>query len=220
MELDEDSRNIVTCEFLEKGKIIAWFQGKMEFGPRALGHRSILGDARIIDMQKRMNLKVKFRESFRPFAPVVLEEDASEYFEFEEESPYMLFVAPVKKKWRSKDGADEEKFGVERINQVRSKFPAITHVDYSARLQTVSRERNPTLYSLLKKFKERNAVSVLINTSLNIRGEPIVCSPREAYNCFMKTDIDVLVLGNCIISKEDLNLPILFEENKGSYELD
>lgn len=219
-ELDESSMNEAACEMLESGKILGWFQGRMEFGPRALGHRSILGDARIIDMQKRMNLKVKFRESFRPFAPIVLEEDAAKYFDFNDKSPYMLFVASINESIRNKIPDDDKRFGIERLNQVRSRFPAITHIDYSARLQTVSSTRSPQLYSLMKKFKERNEVLVLVNTSFNVRGEPIVCSPEDAYGCFIKTDIDALVLGSFLIKKDGTPLPNFANGRENDYELD
>lgn len=218
--VDKNARNEFVCELLETGKIVGWFQGRMEFGPRALGHRSILGDARVIDMQKRMNLKVKFRESFRPFAPVVLEEDAGAYFDFKEKCPYMLFVAPVKEAIRVKNKNADKVFGIDKLNQVRSDFPAITHVDYSARLQTISGKNSPELYSLLRKFKDRNAVSVLVNTSFNIRGEPIVCTPVDAYKCFIKTEIDALVLGDFIIQKLGTALPSLIGEEERVYELD
>lgn len=210
-----------TCSFLEVGKIVGWFQGRMEFGPRALGHRSILGDARIVDLQKTMNLKIKYRESFRPFAPILLKEDVSEIFEFEQESPYMLFVAAVNNKNKIKmDPSDETKFGIDKLNVIRSKYPAITHVDYSARLQTVSSDRNPYLFPLLKRFKERNNTSVLVNTSFNLRGEPIVCTPKEAYICFRRSEIDVLILGNFIITK-DMKLPSFSDSNwREKFELD
>lgn len=210
-----------TCTYLEDKKIIGWFQGRMEFGPRALGHRSIIGDARVLDLQKTMNLKIKFRESFRPFAPIVLEEDSSDIFDFNYPSPYMLFVAPVKQELRLKMSEDEEKrFGIEKLNAVRSKYPAITHVDYSARLQTVSKERNPVLADLLLAFKKRNNTSVLVNTSFNVRGEPIVCTPEDAYRCFRRTEIDVLVLGNYIVTK-DMNLPPMADTDwRNEFELD
>lgn len=210
-----------TCQFLEEKKVIGWFQGKMEFGPRALGHRSIIGDARVLDLQKTMNLKIKYRESFRPFAPIVLREDSSDIFQFEHESPYMLFVAPVKEEHRLRTSPeDDAKFGIEKLNVVRSQYPAITHVDYSARLQTVTDERNPLLYGLLKKFKERNKTSVLVNTSFNVRGEPIVCTPEDAYRCFRRTEIDVLVLGNFIVTKA-MPLPEMKDSDwRNEFELD
>ena len=186
--------------------VIGWFQGRMEFGPRALGGRSILGDARSEKMQSVMNLKIKFRESFRPFAPLVLREHVSDYFEMREtdESPYMLLVAPVKEKRRCQmpDGYDE-KFGIEKLNYRRSDIPAVTHVDYSARVQTVDQQRNPLLYQLMQSFYQQTNCAVLINTSFNVRSEPIVCSPEDAYRCFMMTDMDVLVLGHHVLLKKE-----------------
>lgn len=209
---------VETCQLLEAKKIIGWFQGPMEFGPRALGNRSIIGDARILDLQKTMNLKIKFRESFRPFAPIVLDEDAKEFFDFQTESPYMLFVANLNEKYREViHSEDQEKFGIDKLNVVRSKFPAITHVDYSARLQTVSQNRNPLLYDLLKSFKHRNSSSILVNTSFNVRGEPIVCTPQDAYRCFCRTEIDVLVLGQYVI-KEKVFAPD--DKWRSEFELD
>lgn len=210
-----------TCSLLENKKVIGWFQGKMEFGPRALGHRSIIGDARVLDLQKTMNLKIKYRESFRPFAPIILEEDSSKIFEFEHSSPYMLFVAPLKKEFRkSMSKEDETKFGIDKLNVVRSDFPAITHVDYSARLQTVNKSRSPLLYELLQNFKSRNNTSVLVNTSFNVRGEPIVCTPADAYRCFRRTEIDALILGNYVITK-DMKLPEMTDTDwRNEFELD
>jgi carbamoyltransferase len=210
-----------TCQYLEEKKIIGWFQGKMEFGPRALGHRSIIGDARILDLQKTMNLKIKYRESFRPFAPIVLEEESPEIFDFSHASPYMLFVAPLKPEHHLKMTVpDESKFGIEKLNIPRSLYPAITHVDYSARLQTVNKGRSPILYSLLSAFKERNQTSVLVNTSFNVRGEPIVCTPEDAYRCFIRTEIDILILGSFIITKE-MTLPETHDSNwREEFELD
>jgi carbamoyltransferase len=210
-----------TCELLSNKKVIGWFQGKMEFGPRALGHRSIIGDARVLDLQKTMNLKIKFRESFRPFAPIVLEEDSPNIFEFEHSSPYMLFVAPLKKEHRKgMSSEDESKFGIEKLNVVRSDYPAITHVDYSARLQTVNKTRSPLLYDLLVHFKQKSQSSVLVNTSFNVRGEPIVCTPEDAYRCFRRTGIDALILGNFVITKE-MNLPVMADTDwRNEFELD
>nr|WP_277932234.1 carbamoyltransferase C-terminal domain-containing protein [Enterobacter sp. I4] len=188
-----------TAEALASGKVVGWFQGKMEFGPRALGARSILGDPRNIEMQKTMNLKIKFRESFRPFAPMVLAERASEFFDIRQESPYMLVVSEVRKKWLK----PVENRHLGSINDVRSTMPAITHVDNSARVQTVHPETNPLLARLLQKFDELTDYPVLVNTSFNVRGEPIVCTPAEAYLCFMRTNIDLLVLGNCVLRKEE-----------------
>ncbi len=187
---------------LSEEKILGWFSGRMEFGPRALGGRSIIGDARSPKMQSKMNLKIKFRESFRPFAPAVLEEKVSDYFEIEVPSPYMLLVADVKANRRIKMTEEQEKlFGIEKLNILRSDIPAVTHIDYSARIQTVSAETNKPFYDLIKKFDEKTGCAVIVNTSFNVRGEPIVCTPQDAYRCFMRTDMDYLVLGNFIIDK-------------------
>ena len=192
----------VTASALEEGKIIGWFQGRMEFGPRALGNRSIIGDARSPEMQKKMNLKIKFRESFRPFAPSVLAEHVGEWFDLDRESPYMLLVADVRKEKRRTMTSDEERlWGIEKLNIVRSEIPAVTHVDYSARIQTVHKEDNPRYHALLQRFYEKTGCPVVVNTSFNVRGEPIVASPLDAYTCFMRTDIDILVLGDCILRK-------------------
>ena len=208
----EDGLLAATAELLAEEKIVGWFQGRMEFGPRALGARSILGDPRSPRMQATMNLKVKFRESFRPFAPIVLRDRAHEWFDIERrhDSPYMLLVAPVSERHRTKISADESQRMrhdadlCRRVNVVRSTIPAVTHVDYSARLQTVDRERNPRLCGLLEAFQERTGCPVLVNTSFNVRGEPIVCTPQDAYRCFLATDIDVLVLGDFVLRKERL----------------
>lgn len=201
---DENRLCSEIAELIDEGRVVGLFQGRMEFGPRALGGRSILGDPRDPDMQSRMNLKIKFRESFRPFAPSVLSERAKDYFNLQTESPYMLLVAEVKDDIR-KPLTDDEKqlFGIERLNVPRSTIPAVTHVDYSARVQTVDSARNPRYYKILKAFEERTGCGVLINTSFNIRGEPIVCRPEEAYRCFMLTEMDALVLENLILLKED-----------------
>ncbi|GAG32452.1 unnamed protein product, partial [marine sediment metagenome] len=178
--------------------------GRMEFGPRALGSRSIIGDARSPKMQEIMNLKIKFRESFRPFAPSVIKERASALFEIEAESPYMLLVAPVKKEIRKTLSCDERKlFGLDRLNVVRSSIPAVTHVDYSARIQTVSKDDNPLYYQMITKFDEKYGCPVIINTSFNVRGEPIVCTPEDAYQCFMRTNMDFLVMANFLIEKKE-----------------
>jgi len=200
--LDEGALAAKVAEHLANENVVGWFQGAMEFGPRALGGRSILGDPRSPKMQETMNLKIKFRESFRPFAPSVLAEDVSAYFEQECESPYMLLVAPVKESLR-REMTEEERalFGIEKLNVTRSTLPAITHVDYSARIQTVHEETNPRYYRLLQAFKAKTGCSVVINTSFNVRGEPIVCTPEDAYRCFMRTDMDYLVLENCVLSK-------------------
>lgn len=201
-ELDDDALVARTADLLAQEKVIGWFQGPMEFGPRALGNRSILGDARSSKMQEIMNLKIKFRESFRPFAPAVLREKASEYFELDSDSPYMLLVAPVRENLRRKMTEREEKlFGIEKLNVARSTIPAVTHVDYSARVQTVTPEEKPLFYKLLSKFQEKQNCGLLINTSFNVRGEPIVCTPREAFVCLMRTNMDYLVMGNFILDK-------------------
>lgn len=209
-----------TAQALADGKAVGWFQGRMEFGPRALGGRSILGDPRDPAMQKTLNLRVKYRESFRPFAPSVLAEDVSDWFDMEEDSPYMLMVADVKEKHRREMTAEENAlFGIEKLNVPRSTIPAVTHVDYSARIQTVHKETNPRYHALISAFKERTGCPVVVNTSFNVRGEPIVCTPEDAFRCFMGSDIEVLVCGNCFLKKEDQN-PDLAEDYKDLFELD
>ncbi len=189
-------------ELIAEGNVIGYLQGRMEWGPRALCARSIIGDARNREMQSKMNLKIKYRESFRPFAPVVLAEDVSQFFEIDRISPYMLLVADVKKDLRLEmTEAQKALFGIEKLNVPRSTIPAITHVDYSARLQTVHKETNPKFHALVSKFKEKTGCSVLVNTSFNVRGEPIVCTPEDAYRCFMRTEMDYLVLENCLLDK-------------------
>lgn len=201
---EEDELLKIVADLIANEKVIGWFDGRMEFGPRALGARSIIGDARSPKMQATMNIKIKFREGFRPFAPSVLYEKVSEYFEIDKESPYMLLVADVKKERRRKMTTEEEKlWGIEKLNVVRSDIPAITHVDYSARLQTVHKETNPRYYKLIEQFEKNTGYAVIINTSFNVRGEPIVCTPEDAYKCFMRTNIDYLVLGNYLLAKED-----------------
>ncbi len=190
-------------DLLKEGNVVGRFEGRMEFGPRALGNRSILGDARHPQMQKKMNLKIKFRESFRPFAPSVLAEEASNWFELTTESPYMLLVANVAASKRVNESEDREVWGIERLNRLRSQIPAVTHVDYSARIQTVSQEDNPGYYALLKIFFEKTGCPVLVNTSFNVRGEPIVASPLDAYRCFMRTEMDALILGPFLLLKDD-----------------
>ncbi len=191
------------ADLIADGKVVGWFQGRMEFGPRALGSRSIIGDARSPKMQEIMNLKIKFRESFRPFAPSVLKERLSEYFELEKESPYMLLVAPVRQAERREVSVEEEKFfGLEKLNIVRSNIPAVTHVDYSARIQSVDRETNSLYYEMIKKFDEKYGCPVIINTSFNIRGEPIVATPQHAYLCFMRTNMDYLIMGSALLEKK------------------
>jgi len=218
LEEDEFIRSCV--KILKEGKAVGWFQGRMEFGPRALGARSILGDARSPQMQSVLNLKVKFRESFRPFAPSVLREDVSEWFDLDTDSPYMLLVADIAKKYQRRM-TDEQKqlFGIEKLNVPRSDIPAITHVDYSARIQTVHRETNPRYHKLLSVFKSRTGCPVLVNTSFNVRGEPIVCTPEDAFRCFMGTGIEALAIGNCLLRKE-AQPPSLTENYTGMFDLD
>ena len=202
--LNEDELYSQTASLLADEKVVGWFQGRMEFGPRALGNRSIIGDARSAKMQATMNIKIKFREGFRPFAPSVLSEKVSDYFEMENESPYMLLVADVKKE-RQKVMTEEQKklFGIEKLNILRSDIPAVTHIDYSARIQTVQKETNPRYHKLISEFENQTGYAVVVNTSFNVRGEPIVCSPQDAYRCFMRTDIDYLVLGNFLLNKTE-----------------
>jgi carbamoyltransferase len=191
-------------EILAEEKVVGWFQGRMEFGPRALGGRSIIGDPRSSKMQSVMNLKIKYRESFRPFAPCVRAERVSEYFDLDRPSPYMLIVAPVKKELRkAMSDEDQKKFGIEKLNVPRSSLPAITHVDYSARIQTVHQNTNGRLYELISQFEKKTGCAVLVNTSFNVRGEPIVCSPSDAYRCFLRTEMDYLAVGNYLLAKED-----------------
>ncbi|MGA9121287.1 MAG: carbamoyltransferase [Bacteroidota bacterium] len=192
------------AELIAQENVIGWFQGRMEFGPRALGARSIIGDARSPKMQSIMNLKIKFRESFRPFAPSVLVEKVSEYFQIDRPSPYMLLVAPVTESRKiSMTQEQEQLFGIDKLNVSRSDIPAVTHIDYSARIQTVSRDTNPLYYDLIQAFYQKTGCPVIINTSFNVRGEPIVCRPAEAYKCFMRTEMDYLVMGNFILAKKD-----------------
>ncbi|MGC1869091.1 MAG: carbamoyltransferase C-terminal domain-containing protein, partial [Pseudolabrys sp.] len=190
------------ADALAKQQAVGWFQGRLEFGPRALGARSILGDPRSPTMQRNLNLKIKYRESFRPFAPAVLREDVAEWFEFDSDSPYMLIVADVRKDRRCSMTPEQQAlFGIEKLNLVRSEIPAVTHVDYSARIQTVHANTNPLFYRLLKRFKEKTGCPVLVNTSFNVRGEPIVCTPEDAFRCFMGNELDLLVVGNCVLHK-------------------
>ncbi len=193
-----------TSESLSKGEAIGWFQGRMEFGPRALGNRSILGDARSPKMQKNLNLKVKYRESFRPFAPSILKEDLAEWFDIGIDSPYMLMVSNINKDKIIEMTEDQKKlFGIEKLNIKRSEIPAVTHVDYSARIQTVHKETNKKYFNLIKKFKEKTNCPVVVNTSFNVRGEPIVNTPLDAFNCFMGTELDKLVIGDCYLDKNN-----------------
>ncbi|MDD5449090.1 MAG: carbamoyltransferase [Candidatus Omnitrophica bacterium] len=201
-KLDRDALLETVAGLISQEKVIGWFSGRMEFGPRALGARSIIGDARSIKMQSVMNLKIKFRESFRPFAPTVLSESVSEYFEMEQDSPYMLLVSPVRKEKRiAITGEQESLFGIDKLNVARSEIPAVTHVDYSARIQTIKETEHPVYYALIKKFYEKTGCPVIINTSFNVRGEPIVCRPEEAYRCFMRTNMDYLVMGSFLLDK-------------------
>jgi len=209
-----------TAKALAGGKAVGWFQGRMEFGPRALGCRSILGDPRSPTMQKTLNLKVKYRESFRPFAPSVLREHVSDWFELDRDSPYMLLVAPVAAKHRREMTAEEDaRFGIDKLNVVRSAIPAATHVDYSARVQTVHRETNQRYWDLISRFYALTGCPVLINTSFNVRSEPIVCTPEDAFRCFMGCDIDLLVCGNAMLEKERQD-PALKVDYHGEFELD
>ena len=209
------------AELLAKGNVVGWFQGRMEFGPRALGARSIIGDPRNIEMQSVMNLKIKYRESFRPFAPAVLAERIADYFEQTEDSPYMLLVANVREMLRKQVSVeDDQLFGIDKLNVLRSELPAITHIDYSARIQSVHKETNPQFHALLSAFDQLTGCGVLVNTSFNVRGEPIVCTPLDAYRCFMRTEMDSLVIGNMVFAK--LDQPAWNEEEdwRETFELD
>ncbi|MDA9031323.1 carbamoyltransferase [Candidatus Pseudothioglobus singularis] len=218
--ISEDDMIEQTAQALADGKAVGWFQGRMEFGPRSLGGRSILGDPRSEKMQKTLNLKVKYRESFRPFAPSVLREDVSEWFEADYDSPYMLLVDDVKKDKRIEMTKEEKSlFGIDKLNIKRSSIPAVTHVDYSARIQTVHKRTNPKYHALITKFKEKTGCSVVVNTSFNVRGEPIVCSPEDAFKCFMGTELDVLVVGGCLLRKKQQDNSLI-KDYKDKYELD
>jgi len=218
--IDEENLIDKTAQDLSNGNAIGWFQGRMEFGPRALGARSIIGDPRSSSMQKNLNLKVKYRESFRPFAPSVLIEDVSEWFKMNIESPYMLLVASINdQKKIEMTEKQKQLFGIEKLNVKRSDIPAVTHVDYSARIQTVHKETNLKYYNLIKKFKEKTNCPVIVNTSFNVRGEPIVNTPEEAFNCFMGTELDKLVIGNCYLDKNEQNIN-LKKNYSDKFELD
>jgi carbamoyltransferase len=218
--LGEDEMIETTAQALADQQAAGWFQGRMEFGPRSLGARSILGDPRSPGMQKNLNLKVKYRESFRPFAPSVLCEDVPDWFELEADSPYMLIVADVRKDKRRVMRPDEEAlFGIDKLNVARSVIPAVTHVDYSARVQTVHAKTNPLFHRLLKRFKALTGCPVLVNTSFNVRGEPIVCSPEDAFRCFMGNELDLLVVGNCVLRKAEQD-PSLKRDYSTAFELD
>ncbi len=209
-----------TIDFLSNEKAVGWFQGRMEFGPRALGNRSILADPRSEKMQKNLNLKVKYRESFRPFAPSILKDDVSEWFDLNTDSPYMLLVANVKSN-KQIEMTDKQKklFGIDKLNTKRSEIPSVTHVDFSARIQTVTKKNNKRYFDLISKFKEKTGCPILINTSFNVRGEPIVNSPRDAFNCFMGTELDYLIIGNCILDKKKQD-PNLKKNYINQFELD
>ena len=210
----------IVAQELSNSKTVGWFQGRMEFGPRALGGRSILADPRSEKMQKELNLKIKFRESFRPFAPSVLREDVNEWFELDDDSPYMLLVSEVKKEKQIKMKAEDDKlFGIEKLNKKRSSIPAITHVDYSARIQTVHKHTNPRYYDLISEFKKITNCPVLVNTSFNVRGEPIVCSVEDAFNCFMGTNLDILAIENFILYKDQQDKSLI-KDYKNKFELD
>jgi carbamoyltransferase len=228
---DENRLCEAVAKLVSEGKIIGWFHGRMEFGPRALGARSIIGDARNLAMQATMNLKIKFRESFRPFAPCVLRERVSDYFDMrpDQESPYMLLVAPVSEKHRVTLSDLEKKKMTsagdlrERVKIVRSSVPAITHVDYSARVQTVDERRHGRFYRLIKAFERLTGCPVIVNTSFNVRGEPIVCTPQQAYRCFLATDMDALVLEDCVLLKEKMDAKVAAAEREkylAQFELD
>ena len=217
---DYDELISKTAECLSDEKAIGWFQGRMEFGPRALGARSIIGDPRSDKMQKNLNLKVKYRESFRPFAPSILKEDLEEWFDISVDSPYMLLVAQINKNKKIEMSVSQKNlFGIEKLNVKRSEIPAVTHIDYSARIQTVSEKNNKRYYDLISKFKEKTGCPLIINTSFNVRGEPIVNTPSDAFNCFMGTDLDILIIGNCFLDKKDQDLALKknYSEN---FELD
>jgi len=221
VKYDEEELLEKTTDFLAAEKVVGWFQGRMEFGPRALGSRSIIGDARSAKMQSRMNLKIKYRESFRPFAPSILEERVSDYFDIDRKSPYMLLVAGIQKQRQKAMTAEEEQlWGLDKLHLVRSDIPAVTHVDYSARIQTVSEKENGRYYRLIRKFQQKTGCPVIINTSFNVRGEPIVCTPQDAYTCFMRTEMDYLVMENFILNKNDQPAIHDQEDWRRQYELD
>jgi carbamoyltransferase len=218
--LNEDELVEQTAQALANGNAVGWMNGRMEFGPRALGGRSIIADPRSPTMQKLLNLKVKYRESFRPFAPSILREDVAQWFEMDDDSPYMLLVADVIKNKRRQMTAEEQAlFGIDKLNVPRSDIPSVTHVDYSARVQTVHQETNPKYHALVSRFKAITGCPVVVNTSFNVRGEPIVCTPEDAFRCLMGTEIEFLVVGNSIMRKEDQD-PALKLDYKNAYELD
>jgi carbamoyltransferase len=219
--LEDEALLPKVADILNQENVVGWFQGRMEFGPRALGGRSIIGDPRSPKMQSVMNLKIKYRESFRPFAPSILNEKISEYFELDRPSPYMLLVAPVSSARRIPMTHEQEKlFGIEKLNVPRSEIPAVTHVDYSARIQTVHKETNPRFHELLRLFEERTKCPVLVNTSFNVRGEPIVGSPEDAYRCFMRTEMDYLLIENFLLAKSKQPVWKRDDSWKTEFELD
>jgi len=219
-KLSETEMIEAVASALADEKVVGWMQGRMEFGPRALGGRSIIADPRSPFMQKQLNLKVKYRESFRPFAPSVLREDVGEWFEHETDSPYMLLVANVQsEKCRTMSEEEEALFGIDKLNVPRSTVPAITHVDYSARIQTVHADTNPKYHAVISKFKEKTGCPLVVNTSFNIRGEPIICSPTDSFKCFMGTEMDILAVGNYVLYKKKQH-QALKENYKEYYELD
>lgn len=220
-EVDDQTLITRVADILDDGNVVGWFQGRMEFGPRSLGCRSIIGDSRNREMQTKMNLKIKYRESFRPFAPAVLAEDVGDYFEMQGESPYMLLVAPVKTSLRLPLPPEHDTaFGIDKLRIQRSKIPAVTHVDFSARVQTVHKETNPKFHKLLETFKRKTGTSTIVNTSFNVRGEPIVCSPEDAYRCFMRTEMDYLILDNFILDKRRQPTPKKDDSWQREFELD
>jgi carbamoyltransferase len=218
---DDDELLDRVADAMSHGAVVGWFDGRMEFGPRALGARSIIGDARDTRMQSVMNLKIKYRESFRPFAPSVLNERVGDYFDLDRPSPYMALVAPVREHLRTPMTPDQERlFGIEKLNVPRSTIPAVTHVDYSARIQTVHRETNPRYHELIRRFEALTGCGVIVNTSFNVRGEPIVCTPEDAYRCFMRTEMDFLVVGEYLIAKTDQPQRPRDESWRQQFELD
>ena len=218
--LDDNGLVGQVADALAAEQAVGWFQGRMEFGPRALGNRSIIGDPRSPSMQKTLNLKVKYRESFRPFAPSVLREDVADWFQIDSDSPYMLMVADVAEKRQKAMSAEEQAlFGIDKLNIARSEIPAVTHVDYSARIQTVHAESNPRYHALISAFKERTGCPILVNTSFNVRGEPIVCTPEDAFRCFMGNELDLLAVGNCLLQKADQD-PALKQDYSNAFDLD
>jgi len=221
VELEDHVLMARIADLLADENVIGWFSGRMEFGPRALGGRSIIGDPRSKKMQSNMNLKIKYRESFRPFAPAVKAESVSDWFELDRSSPYMLIVAPIQENKRlTLEEGPLNLCGIAKLNVTRSQIPAVTHVDYSARVQTVHKETNPRFYNLIEHFERSTGCPVLINTSFNVRGEPIVCTPEDAYRCFMRTEMDYLVMENMFLAKSDQPEQAKDESWKGEFELD